>query len=64
MAIYASAVSTIITVGILIRPIFRQRSFDTTGEGIASGVVGTFDILGLVVAFSSGQLPTPFCACQ
>lgn len=60
LAMLIASISTIITVAILLRPIFRGKSFSTTWEGVVTGVVGTFDIIGVIVSFASGTVPVPW----
>jgi hypothetical protein len=59
LALFIASISTIFTVAILLRPLLRGKSFSTMWEGIATGVVGTFDVIGVIVAFASGTIPVP-----
>lgn len=60
LAMLAASISTIITVGILLRPLIRGKSIGTSIEGLFSGVTGWFDIMGVVTSLVLSQrLPSP-----
>ena len=56
--LFISGIAVFATMAILIRPIFRQRSFNTTWEGAFVGIAGFFDLIGAVIILISGKIPT------
>ena len=55
--LFVSSIAVFATLAILIRPIFRGKSFNTTWEGVFVGIAGFFDLIGAIIVLMSGKIP-------